>query len=449
MQMIFCPLYSGSSGNALFVQAGNTRLLIDAGKSGKCIREALLSIGVDPATLNAILVTHEHSDHIAGVGVLCRKYHIPVLANAPTWNAMARKVGEIPPGMRLTFDSHSDFYLGDIGVAPFLIPHDAAEPVGFRLYHGALSISTATDLGRFTKALREQLSGSNLVLLESNHDPDMLRRNEPLLRRAEGAHSGQPRTPEQRCLRRRGDPAGTDRRKADHPGTPERGKQPAGAGPGHLHPACGAGRHDPGTGHFPGFGPAGYRWARSIPSGKGREAVRRLRIRDKSLLALGLLALAALLRQPLGQLLLHMLPSAAEVPSVYYGTLILQELLLYGIPAAILLRRVRPGQGVAFPAHAPWITLPLCALLGIGAQYLLQVISWLWIQLLSYLPLGVVQGVVMMPRNLFEGLLAFCALAVVPALVEETLFARRGISMPAACVLPAGQLFGSRWGPLR
>lgn len=91
---------------------------------------------------------------------------------------MARKVGEIPPGMRLTFDSHSDFYLGDIGVAPFLIPHDAAEPVGFRLYHGALSISTATDLGRFTKALREQLSGSNLVLLESNHDPDMLRRNE-------------------------------------------------------------------------------------------------------------------------------------------------------------------------------------------------------------------------------------------------------------------------------
>ena len=176
--MSFCPLYSGSSGNALFVQAGNTRLLIDAGKSGKCIREALASIGVDPATLNAILVTHEHSDHIAGVGVLCRKYHIPVLANAPTWNAMAHKVGEIPPGLRLTFDSRSDFYLGDIGVAPFLIPHDAAEPVGFRLYHGALSVSTATDLGRFTKTIREQLAGSNLVLLESNHDPDMLRQND-------------------------------------------------------------------------------------------------------------------------------------------------------------------------------------------------------------------------------------------------------------------------------
>ena len=269
MQMIFCPLYSGSSGNALFVQAGNTRLLIDAGKSGKCIREALLSIGVEPATLNAILVTHEHSDHIAGVGVLCRKYHIPVLANAPTWNAMARKVGEIPPGMRLTFDSHSDFYLGDIGVAPFLIPHDAAEPVGFRLYHGALSISTATDLGRFTKALREQLSGSNLVLLESNHDPDMLRRNEHYSAALK-----------ERILGNRGH--------LSNAACADAVIQLAQTGVkqiilGHLsgennlpelalatsHPACGAGRHDPGTGHFPGFGPAGYGGLGLYPPGRG------------------------------------------------------------------------------------------------------------------------------------------------------------------------------------
>ena len=192
LSMIFCPLYSGSSGNALFVQAGNTRLLIDAGKSGKCIREALNSIGVDPATLNAILVTHEHSDHIAGVGVLCRKYHIPVLANAATWAAMEKKVGEIPAGTRMTFDSQSDFYLGDIGVAPFLIPHDAAEPVGFRLYHGNTSIATATDLGHFTRIVKEHVSGSSLVLLESNHDPDMLRRNshytETLKQRILGNH---------------------------------------------------------------------------------------------------------------------------------------------------------------------------------------------------------------------------------------------------------------------
>lgn len=178
MRMIFCPLFSGSSGNALFVQAGNTRLLIDAGKSGKCIREALDAIGVDPASLNAILVTHEHTDHIAGVGVLSRKYHIPIFANSPTWCAMEHKIGEISPGLRLYFDSHADFYIGDIGVVPFRIPHDASEPVGYRLYYGGLSLSTATDLGHFTKAVREQIQGSDLVLLESNHDPEMLRHNE-------------------------------------------------------------------------------------------------------------------------------------------------------------------------------------------------------------------------------------------------------------------------------
>lgn len=161
--------------------------------------------------------------------------------------------------------------------------------------------------------------------------------------------------------------------------------------------------------------------------------MRPLRIRDKSMLALGLLALAALLRQPLAWLLLRLMPSAADVPSVYYGALILQELLLYGIPAVILLRRVHPGQGTDGPERLSWVALSLCALLGIVAQYLLQGVSWLWMQLLSYLPLGVMQGMVMMPRNFFEGLLAFLALALVPALVEETLF--RGAVYP--CLLKA------------
>lgn len=159
----------------------------------------------------------------------------------------------------------------------------------------------------------------------------------------------------------------------------------------------------------------------------------RLRVRDKSLLALGLLALAAILRWPLGQILLEAVPGIRETPSIYYGGLILQELLLYAIPAAVLLRRVQPGQGAAPPAQPPWATFALCLLVGVAAQYLLQGVSWLWIQALSYLPLGVVQGVVMMPRNFFEGVLAFCALAVVPALVEETLF--RGAVYP--CLLRA------------
>ena len=178
MDMIFCPLYSGSSGNALFVQYGGTRLLIDAGKSGKMIAEALDMIGVDPGTLDGVLVTHEHTDHIAGVGVLARKYKLPVYATDATWAAMDEKVGKMPEGCRRTFDTFSDFYLGDIGVVPFSIPHDAADPVGYRLWGGNVSISTATDLGFFARTVRDAVAGSSLVLLESNHDPDMLRMND-------------------------------------------------------------------------------------------------------------------------------------------------------------------------------------------------------------------------------------------------------------------------------
>ena len=177
MEMIFCPLYSGSGGNALFVQYGSTRLLIDAGKSGKMIDEALDMIGVDPDTINAILVTHQHTDHICGAGVMCRKHRIPVYATEGTWAAMEDKLGKVPEGLRRTFDTFSDFYLGDIGVVPFSIPHDAAEPVGYRLWGGHASISTATDLGHFPRTVRDAVAGSTLVLLESNHDPDMLRMN--------------------------------------------------------------------------------------------------------------------------------------------------------------------------------------------------------------------------------------------------------------------------------
>lgn len=177
MDMIFCPLYSGSSGNALFVQYGGTRLLIDAGKPGKTLEEALRQIGVAPDSIDAMLVTHEHSDHIAGVGVMCRRYHLPVYASEGTWAAMDGKVGSIPAGCRRTFDADSDFYLGDIGVTPFRIPHDAAEPVGYRLWGGSVSIATATDLGHFPRRVRDAIAGSSLVLLESNHDPDMLRMN--------------------------------------------------------------------------------------------------------------------------------------------------------------------------------------------------------------------------------------------------------------------------------
>lgn len=178
MEMTFCPLYSGSSGNALYVQYGETRLLIDAGKSGRMITEALQFIGVDPRTLTALLITHEHSDHIQGAGVLSRKYRLPIYATEKTWQAMAAKLGPLPDGVRRDFDRDGDFYVGQIGVVPFPLPHDAADPVGYRFYGGSSSISTATDLGCFTHRVRDAIAGSDLVLLESNHDPDMLRHND-------------------------------------------------------------------------------------------------------------------------------------------------------------------------------------------------------------------------------------------------------------------------------
>lgn len=175
--MYFCPLFSGSNGNALFVQYGATRMLIDAGRSGKQIAEALQAIGVDPATLDALLITHEHSDHIAGAGIIARRYQLPVYATEGTWAAMQAKVDKLDFEHRVTITAGEDFYVGELGVVPFSIPHDAADPVGFRLWGGKLSVATATDLGYFSKDVAEHLAGSSLVLLESNHDLDMLRKN--------------------------------------------------------------------------------------------------------------------------------------------------------------------------------------------------------------------------------------------------------------------------------
>ena len=149
MRFTFCPLLSGSSGNALFVGAGNTRLLIDAGLSGRTVEAALHEIGILPETLQGILVTHEHSDHVKGVGILSRRYRLPVYANARTWAAMARQVGEIPACNRRVFDTDASFFAGELEVAPFSIPHDAADPVGYRIYAAGHSVATATDMGYF------------------------------------------------------------------------------------------------------------------------------------------------------------------------------------------------------------------------------------------------------------------------------------------------------------
>lgn len=177
MQFTFCPLFSGSSGNALFIGAGDTRILIDAGMPGRAIENALKEIGVLPETLSAIAVTHEHSDHTKGVGILSRKYHLPVYANERTFNAMYKQVGEIEARNRRYFESGQDFYIGDLALLPIPIPHDAAEPVGYRVFYGGRSVGVATDMGHMQKQVLRALAGCDVLLLESNHDPDLLMQN--------------------------------------------------------------------------------------------------------------------------------------------------------------------------------------------------------------------------------------------------------------------------------
>lgn len=176
MPMAFCPLRSGSSGNSLFVSAGGASLLLDAGLSGKTVEEALRAVGGDPSQLSGILVSHEHSDHIKGVGVLSRRYNLPVYATEKTWLAMQTKPGmqNIALKNRRVFSPDETFYIRDLAVTPFSIPHDAADPVGFSLECSGRKLCVATDLGHIAKNWMEAVSGADLLLLESNHDPEML-----------------------------------------------------------------------------------------------------------------------------------------------------------------------------------------------------------------------------------------------------------------------------------
>lgn len=172
--MDILSLRSGSRGNASLVSGDNTKLLVDCGVSGKSVTSALADVDVYPEDISAIAVTHEHIDHIAGIGVMMRRYHIPVWANAATWTAMESQVGKIDKSLVNIFDNDSSFEIGEIGVKPFSIPHDAADPVGYSFMCGDEKVAVATDIGELKKDLFEAIRGSKTVLLESNHDVNML-----------------------------------------------------------------------------------------------------------------------------------------------------------------------------------------------------------------------------------------------------------------------------------
>lgn len=171
----FCSLYSGSTGNSLLVQNEKTNILFDAGVSAKKITEALTSLNVDPTNIDAIVVSHEHTDHVQGLGTFSKKFDIPVFANEKTWNAMEIQKNKISDSNINTFSNDQEFKIKDIKILPFSTPHDAADPCGFNIYNQTQKISIATDLGHMTEEIMDYLKKSSFLMLESNYEPEVLK----------------------------------------------------------------------------------------------------------------------------------------------------------------------------------------------------------------------------------------------------------------------------------
>ncbi len=177
MSVTFCTLFSGSSGNAVYIGGDEGAVLVDCGMSAKQVLEALEAAQLSPAGLRGMLITHEHSDHIRGAGVLSRKLGLPIYATEGTWSGMERTLGPVQPQNRVVITAGESFFLSGMEVASFSIPHDANDPVGYRFFLKQHSVAVATDLGYFSQSVCDALSGAELVLLESNHDPDLLQQN--------------------------------------------------------------------------------------------------------------------------------------------------------------------------------------------------------------------------------------------------------------------------------
>jgi phosphoribosyl 1,2-cyclic phosphodiesterase len=170
----FASLGSGSRGNATLIAAGRTRLLLDCGFSLKETVARLAQQGLEPEELSAIVVTHEHADHVSGVGVFARKFNLPVWMTAGTWQAVQRCRGlDALSDVRL-FSSHESFEIDGLEIHPFPVPHDAREPSQFVFSDGYWRVGVLTDVGSTTAHIENCLSGCHALLLECNHDRDLL-----------------------------------------------------------------------------------------------------------------------------------------------------------------------------------------------------------------------------------------------------------------------------------
>ncbi len=174
--MELCSIASGSSGNCIYVGTDDTHLMIDAGISGKRIENGLNTIGLKTGEMNGILITHEHSDHIAGLGVIARRYGVPLYATKGTIAAIrnCRSVGKIDEELFHPIEAGHCFTIGDMEIEPVAISHDAAEPVAYLLHREDKTIGVITDLGTYDDSIVDKLQGLDVLLLEANHDVHML-----------------------------------------------------------------------------------------------------------------------------------------------------------------------------------------------------------------------------------------------------------------------------------
>jgi phosphoribosyl 1,2-cyclic phosphodiesterase len=168
----FCPLASGSKGNCIYLGTRNTKILIDAGISFKMTKEKLSEINVDIEEIDAVLITHEHTDHIKGLEVLVGNLGIPILANSDTAKAIFSTFSECPKFK--IFSTGESFEFGDIEVHPFSIQHDAVDPVAFVIKGEGLKLGFCTDLGFATTHVIQQLKGCDYLYIEANHEPSMV-----------------------------------------------------------------------------------------------------------------------------------------------------------------------------------------------------------------------------------------------------------------------------------
>lgn len=166
-------LGSGSAGNCAVVESDQCRILIDGGLSARQITTRLEQAGLHPAALDGILITHEHGDHVSGLEVFCKKYDVPIYCNPQTAEAIRYGAPVCQKNFRL-FTTGAEFSIKDITVQTFSVPHDASDPVGFVLHHGACALGFVTDLGFATKLVHERVRYVNTLVIETNHDEKML-----------------------------------------------------------------------------------------------------------------------------------------------------------------------------------------------------------------------------------------------------------------------------------